>query len=268
MSRVRSGDDQDVCRRDQDDVNGDWAFESRIASRESRFALFSGLIAEAPPHRGDEQRMATGADFEPAIRRDCRFGSIDQYRKLRAGLQHVELGCRLHGALEIAATAAERIGQLEQNTTDFLCLLLLERDNVVVDFNRAERLEKKTGAAARAAVHDSGNRGAMFGSNDEHVASIAIRDDLLLQVFRCVLAAQIGFQRAAQAGALFPQSIPHASELRTCVVHDLAGRIDLAADVGYLRVERGRRVSNRAKNRTGAAGASDRRAGHVDRCEK
>jgi hypothetical protein len=50
----------------------------------------------------------------------------------------------------------------------------------------------------------------MLGTDDEHVSTVAVGDDLLLQVLRRVLAAQVGLQRAAQARALLAQAIAAA----------------------------------------------------------
>ena len=95
---------------------------------------------------------------------------------------------------------AERIGQREQNAANLLGLLLLERDDVVVDLDGAERLEKQAGAAGGCAVDDAGDRGAMFGAHDEHVAAVAIGDDLILQVLRrCRGRAEI--RRASTAAS-------------------------------------------------------------------
>ena len=74
----------------------------------------------------------------------------------------------------------ERVRQRQQDPPDLFLLLLLERDDVVVDFDRAQRLEKQARAAARTPVHDAGNGGAMLGADDEHVAAVPIGDDLLL----------------------------------------------------------------------------------------
>jgi hypothetical protein len=42
----------------------------------------------------------------------------------------------------------ERVGQPQKDAADFLALLLFERDDVVIDFDGAQRLEKETGATA------------------------------------------------------------------------------------------------------------------------
>ena len=148
-----------------------------------------------------------------------------------------------------SARRAERVGQRQQDAADLLGFLLLERDDVVVDLDGAERLEKQAGAAGRAAVDDAGNRRAVLGAHDQHVAAVAIGDDLLLQVLRGVLAAQVRLERAAQPRPLLAQPIANALQLRARVVDDLAGRVDLAADVGDLALERRRR---RRQSRAGS----------------
>ena len=122
-------------------------------------------------------------------------------------LQHVELGGRLDRALQVGRARAERVGQRQQDPADFLGLLLFERDDVVVDFDRAERLEEQAGAAGRRAVDDARNAAAMLGLDDEHVAAVALGDDLILQVLRRFLAAQVRLERAAQPRPLLPQPI-------------------------------------------------------------
>ena len=64
-----------------------------------------------------------------------------------------------------------------------------------------------------------GNRRPVLGADDEHVAAVAIGDDLLLQVLRRVLAAQVRFERAAQPRALLAQPIAKALQLRARIVH-------------------------------------------------
>ena len=78
----------------------------------------------------------------------------------------------------------------------------------------------------------------MFGPDDQHVAAVAIGDDLVLQILRGVLAAQVGLERPAQPRALLAQPIADAPQLRARVVDDLAGRIDLSANIGDLALER------------------------------
>ena len=143
--------------------------------------------------------MPRRAQLEAAIgRRAPAATPSTRSENSRPRLQHVELGGGVHGPLQIAGALAERVGEREQNAADFLRFLLLERDDVVVDLDRAERLEEEAGAAAGAAVHDARDRRAMLAAHDQHVAAVAIGDDLLLQVLRGVAAAQVRFERAAQ----------------------------------------------------------------------
>ena len=135
---------------------------------------------------------------------------------------------------------------------DLLQLLLLERDDVVVDLDGAQRLEEQAGAAARAAVHDSRNGGAMFGANHEHVAAVAIRHDLLLQILRRVLAAEVRFQRSAQPRPLLPQALPDRFQLGARIVDDFAAP---GRSCGGCRPSRARR---RRSNRQSLEGSGTR----------
>ena len=72
------------------------------------------------------------------------------------------------------------VGQLEENAADLFELLLLERDDLVVDVDGLERLDEQAGAARRTAVYDARDRRAMFGAHHQHVAAVAVRDDLFL----------------------------------------------------------------------------------------
>ena len=120
-----------------------------------------------------------------------------------------------------------------------------------------EGLEIQTRAGAGTAVHDARDRGPVLGADDEHIASIPIGDDLLLQVLRRVLAAKVRLQRSAQPRPLLAQTVPNASQLRARIVYDLAAGIDLLANVGDLTLERRRGVGDAAQVRNGPASAAD-----------
>ena len=240
---VRSGDDQDVHRRDQQDVHGHGLaiVGCRSAARGGLLGgvRFSVVVADMAPDRRNQQRVARRSQLEAAILRDLRLDAADQDREPRAGVQDVEPGGRIDGPFEIVGAAAERIGEGQQDAPDLFVLLLLQLHDVVVDLDRAQRLEIEAGAAARAAVNDAGDRPAVFGPDDQHVPAMPVGDDLLLQVFRRVLAAQVGLERAAQPRPLPPQALPDPPQLRRGIVHHLPRRIDLPADVGDLLIERG-----------------------------
>src|SRR5204862_5581703 len=103
--------------------------------------------------------------------------------------------------------------------------------------------EEQAGAAGRSAMDDARNRAALFGLYDEHVAAVALGDDLILQVLRRFLAAQIRLQRAAEPCALLPQAFANALQRRARVVHDVAGRLNLFAGVSGFDLERGGRAA-------------------------
>ncbi len=108
----------------------------------------------------------------------------------------------------------------------------------------------------------------MLGADDQHVASVAVGDDLLLQVLRRLFAPQVGLERAAQPGPLLTKTVSNAPQLRTRIVHNLAAGIDLLADVVDLALEGRRRVGNPPEVADRCAGAPDSRGGALDRREK
>ncbi len=63
--------------------------------------------------------------------------------------------------------------------------------------------------------------------HDEHVAAVALGDDLFLQILRGVFPAQIRLERATQPRALLAQAIANQLQLRARVIDDVAGRVDL-----------------------------------------
>ena len=165
-------------------------------------------------------------------------------------------------SVHVSGAAAERVGKRQQNAADFLRLLLFERDDVVVDLDRAERLEKQAGAAARAAVDDSRNCRAMLAADDEDVAAVAVGHDLLLEILGRVAAAQVRFERSTQPRPLFSQAIAQCRELRAGVVDDFERRADLAADVGDLSAGT-RRPSRRSRRAVESCSRTLRTAAHV-----
>ena len=179
----------------------------------------------------------------------------------------VELGRDVDRALEIVGPAAERVGQRQQDAADLLGLLLLERDDVVVDLDRLERLEEQAGAAGRGAVHDAGNRRAVLGAHHQHVAAVAVGDDLLLQVLRRVAAAQerrrawSAASRAAGAAARGCCAAPGWRCRRP------RRRIDLAPDVGDLAPERRDRLDERTQDGKRRLEPGDGAARLLDRLE-
>ena len=193
--------------------------------------------------------MPRAFELERAVGRDRRLDPADRQREARARLDHVELGGDVDRAAQVVGPAAERIGQRQQDAANLLGLLLLERDDVVVDLDGAERLEKQAGAAGGGAVDDAGDRGAVLGADHQHVAAVAIGDDLLLQVLRRVASAQKSVERRPQLRALLPQPIADARQRRRRVVGDVAGRIDLPPDVGDLALERRDALDQRAQQR-------------------
>src|SRR5687767_10516515 len=153
-------------------------------------------------------------------------------------LNDIELCSRVDRLSKLNRLQPERIGEVPQNAVHLFALLLLERYDLVVDLDCAERFEIEARAAARTAVDDAGDRRAMLRLDDEHIASVAVADDLVLQIARRVLAAKVRFERRAQPRALLPQLRAQSRQLGARVVVHLARRIDLASYLADLVLER------------------------------
>jgi hypothetical protein len=66
-------------------------------------------------------------------------------------------------------------------------------------------------------VHDAGNPASMFRSDDEHIAAVALGDDLFLQILRGIFPAKIRFERATKPRALLAQAISYQLQLRAAL---------------------------------------------------
>ena len=212
--------------------------------------------------------MPRSLQLEAPVGRQRGFDPVDRVGKPRSRLQHVEFGGGLHRAVEVFRPPAKRVGQREQDSQDLFVLLLLEGDDVVVDLDRAERLEKQARTARRRTVHDARDGPAVLGFDDEHVAAVALGDHLVLQVLGRVPSAEERLERAAQPSALLAQTLTDRRQLRARVVDDLAGRIDRGAGLGGFVLERRRGVADGREARKRARRAADGRAGLVNRVEK
>ena len=113
-----------------------------------------------------------------------------------------------------------------------------------------------------------GMRAAMLGLHDQDIAAVPLGDDLVLQVLRRVLAAQVRLERAAQARALLAQPLADDLQLRAGVIDDVAGRVDLVARRGDLALERRRAAADGLEARERSGRAADGGARLVDRIEK
>ena len=200
---VGTGDDQHVHRRKQRDVDGNrLGVGAAVLTPASRIRP-----ARRPgPSEGSDAPPGSAADGGRLSARAGHPSPVWARRRARES-RNAPSHCSTSSSAAASTVrsrssraAAERVAQRQQDAQDFFVLLLLERDDVVVDFDGAERLEIEAGAAARAAVHDAGNRRPVLGANDQHVAAMAIGDDLLLEVFRrCPCRA--GTTRACRAAA-------------------------------------------------------------------
>ena len=98
----------------------------------------------------------------------------------------------------------------------------------------------------------------MLALDHQHVPAVALGDDLILEILRRVLAAQIRLERAAQPRALLAQALADHFQLRARVVEHIAGRIDLVARLGDLALERRRSRARLVEQRKGRGDRPDR----------
>ena len=84
-------------------------------------------------------------------------------------------------------------------------------------------------------MHDAWNGAAMFGAHDQDVPTIAIGDDLVLEILRRVAAAEESFKRLPKLLAMRAQPRSNREQRWRGMVGHLARRVDLAADVGHFR---------------------------------
>ncbi len=99
---------------------------------------------------------------------------------------------------------------------------------------------------------------AVLGADDDDVASVAIGDDLILQVARGVAAAHVRFERAPQARPLFPQAIANLPELGARASTTSPAPSMALANRGRLAFERGESASASAAS-VGHSAAGKRR---------
>ena len=131
-----------------------------------------------------------------------------------------------------------------------------------------KRLEKQARAARRCAVHDAWNRAAMLRLDDQDVAAVAFGDDLILQVFRRLLAAQEGLERAAEPRPLFALALADQFQLGARVIRHVPRRLDLFPDGHRFALERRDGAGHRVEQGKRARRATDGGARILDRIEK
>ena len=100
---------------------------------------------------------------------------------------------------------------------------------------------------------------AMLGLHDQHVAAVALGDDLVLQILRRLLPAQIRLERAAQTRPLLAQPVANHLQLRARVVDHLARRVDLVAHLRDFALERRGAAAGRSSSGNDPARPADAR---------
>jgi hypothetical protein len=210
--------------------------------------------------------MARGHQIECAVCGDHWLHSTDHDRETGTRLNDVELRRNLNRPFELLGAPAERVGQLEEDAANLFCLLLFERDDLVIDLNGLERLDEQARATRRSAMDDARYRRAVFGANHQHVAAVAIGDHLFLQILR-VPSAEKAVQRCPQSLLVLTQTVADRGQRGTGVVGHFARWLDLAANIGNLLRERRNRLDQQPQQRKRGANLDDRLTRLLDRFE-
>ena len=108
----------------------------------------------------------------------------------------------------------------------------------------------------------------VFGPDHQHVAAIALGDDLFLEILRRVAAAQVGLERPPQPLSLPSKLVPDARQRRTGIVLDVAVLADGLADPGVLDLEPRGPARDGREGRQSGGGAFHQRRGAIDRVEE
>ena len=233
--------------------------------------LFGGWpsVAGSRTDGGDQQRMSGFRQLDSRIRRELRLHAGHETGETGPRLDDVELFGRGQRPAQVEGAPAERIRQTEQNAVNFLPFRLLEGDDVVIDLDRAQRLQKQARSAARAAMHDARNCRAVFRPDHQHEPAAPFGYHPLLEVLRRIPSAQVRFERAAQSVTLSSQPIPQRAQFGTGVVEHLAFGIDGGTNGADLLFEGMRAVDDGFERRIGSSrGIAERRAGGVHRGQK
>ncbi len=223
---IGTGDEQRRLGRHQFDVDGFRRVRQPFE-----------VVGIARHHALHQQRMPCRQQLEAAVAGERGRRGAGHLRQPRLGLQHVELGCDMLVARHLVAARAEAVGELEQDPKHLFGLFRFERDDLVVDLDGGERLEVERLPAGGAAVHETRQRRPMLGLHEQHETAVPLGDDLILQVFRRVAAAQVAVERLAQLRALPPEAIANRAERGARVIGHIAGGLDRLAHARDLVLE-------------------------------
>ena len=116
-------------------------------------------------------------------------------------------------------------------------------------------------------MNDAGDGMAMFGADHQHLAAVAVGDDLFLQVLRRLASPDERIQCCPQSRLLLPEPFADRGKRGAGVVGHFAGGLDLAADLGDLALEGGDRFDERREQRERRCGAANSGTCLLDRLQ-
>ena len=84
----------------------------------------------------------------PAVGRHCRRDAVEPRREPRLGVQLVQVPAAVERRRQLVPASPERVRQAQQDAVNLFLLPFGQRDDVVVQVDRRERLEVEARAAA------------------------------------------------------------------------------------------------------------------------
>ena len=143
-------------------------------------------------------------------------------RELRHRLNGVELPEDRGELRDRVRALAGPPRQIAQDAHDLGPLLVLQRDDVVVELDGGQGLDEEARARAGAAVDDPRQLALLLRLEQQNVAVVAHRDDPVLQQPLRVAAAQVPFHHGRELRLQAQERPAHVGELRRRVVRHLA----------------------------------------------
>ena len=128
---------------------------TRIRSEPTTTASRTVVPSVSSRIAGIKQRMTCAAELQAAVAGDRRRAALHAPRELGLRVQLVELGRGVERARQFLGARAEGVRQRPKNPADLGQLTLGQRDDLVVERDRRQRLEVHARAARGRAVDDA-----------------------------------------------------------------------------------------------------------------
>ena len=115
------------------------------------------------------------------------------------GEDAIERGQRFDAGGDFGCVGAQRFGDFGEDALDFAQLVFAQADELVVEVDGFERLEKERAAGAARAVNDAVDAAFLSGDDGHDVAVFADGDEVFLERAIGAMRAQESFERFLDA---------------------------------------------------------------------